>query len=29
MTSTGDLIAALQAREVEKVSQECPFNWTG
>ena len=29
MTSTGTLIAALQAREVEKVSQVCPFNRTG
>jgi hypothetical protein len=29
MTSTGALIAALQAREVEKVSQGCPFNRTG
>jgi hypothetical protein len=26
VTSTGALIAALKAREVEKVSQECPFN---
>jgi hypothetical protein len=29
VTSTGDLIAALKAREVEKVSQGCPFNWVG
>jgi hypothetical protein len=29
VTSTGALIAALQAREVEKVSQRCPFNRTG
>jgi hypothetical protein len=29
MTSTGALIAALKAREVEKVSQGCPFNQTG
>jgi maleate cis-trans isomerase len=29
VTSTGTLIAALQAREVEKVSQVCPFNRTG
>jgi hypothetical protein len=28
VTSTGSLIAALQAREVE-VSQGCPFNRTG
>jgi hypothetical protein len=26
VTSTRDLIAALKAREVEKVSQGCPFN---
>jgi hypothetical protein len=26
VTSTGALIAALKAREVEKVSQGCPFN---
>jgi hypothetical protein len=26
MTSTGALIAALKAREVETVSQGCPFN---
>jgi hypothetical protein len=26
MTSIGALIAALKAREVEKVSQGCPFN---
>jgi hypothetical protein len=29
VTSTGALIAALQAREVEKVSQGCPFNRIG
>jgi hypothetical protein len=29
VTSTGALIAALKAREVEKVSQGCPFNWIG
>jgi hypothetical protein len=29
MTCTGALIAALQAREFEKVSQGCPFNRTG
>ena len=29
MTSTGALIAALKAREVEKVRQGCPFNRTG
>jgi hypothetical protein len=29
MTSTGALIAALQVRKVEKVSQGCPFNRTG
>jgi hypothetical protein len=28
MTSTGALIAALQARKVEKVSQGCPLNRT-
>jgi hypothetical protein len=28
-TSTGALIAALKAREVEKVSQGCPFNRIG
>jgi hypothetical protein len=28
LTSTGALIAALKAREVEKVSQGCPFNRT-
>ena len=27
VTSTGALIAAIKAREVEKVSQGCPFNW--
>jgi hypothetical protein len=27
--STGALIAALKAREVEKVSEGCPFNWIG
>jgi hypothetical protein len=29
VTSTGALIAALKAREVEKVSQGCPFNRIG
>jgi putative intracellular protease/amidase len=29
VTSTGSLIAALKAREVEKVSQGCPFNRIG
>jgi hypothetical protein len=29
VTSTGTLIAALKAREVEKVSQGCPFNRIG
>jgi maleate cis-trans isomerase len=29
VTSTGALIAALKAREVEKVSQVCPFNRIG
>jgi hypothetical protein len=29
VTSAGALIAALKAREVEKVSQGCPFNWIG
>jgi maleate cis-trans isomerase len=29
VTSTGALIAALKAREVEKVNQECPFNRMG
>jgi hypothetical protein len=29
MTNTGALIAALKAREVEKVSHGCPFNQTG
>jgi maleate cis-trans isomerase len=29
VTSTGALIAALKAREVEKVSQRCPFNRIG
>jgi hypothetical protein len=29
MTSTGALIAALKAREVEKVSQGCPFKRIG
>jgi hypothetical protein len=29
MTSTGTLIAALKAREVEKVSQGCPFDGIG
>jgi hypothetical protein len=29
MTSTGTLIAALKAREVQKVSQGCPFNRIG
>jgi hypothetical protein len=27
--SAGALIAALKVREVEKVSQGCPFNWMG
>jgi maleate cis-trans isomerase len=29
VTSTGALIAALKAREVEEVSQGCPFNRIG
>ena len=29
VTSAGALIAALKAREVEKVSQGCPFNRIG
>jgi hypothetical protein len=29
VTSTGALIAALKTREVEKVSQGCPFNRIG
>jgi hypothetical protein len=29
VTSTGALIAALKVREVEKVSQGCPFNRIG
>jgi hypothetical protein len=29
VTSTGALIADLKAREVEKVSQGCPFNQIG
>jgi hypothetical protein len=29
VTRTGALIAALKAREVEKVSQGCPFNRIG
>jgi hypothetical protein len=29
VTSAGALIAALKAREVEKVSQGCPFNRVG
>jgi hypothetical protein len=29
VTSTGALIAVLKAREVEKVSQGCPFNRIG
>jgi hypothetical protein len=29
VTSTGALIAALKAREVEKVSHGCPFNRIG
>jgi hypothetical protein len=29
MTSTGALIAPLQTREVDKVSQGCPFNRIG
>jgi hypothetical protein len=29
VTSTGALIATLKAREVEKVSQGCPFYRTG
>jgi hypothetical protein len=29
VTSTGALIAALKAKEVEKVSQGCPFNRIG
>jgi hypothetical protein len=29
VTSTGALIAALKAREIEKVSQGCPFNRIG
>jgi hypothetical protein len=29
VTSTGALIAAVKAREVEKVSQGCPFNRIG
>jgi hypothetical protein len=29
VTSTGALIAALKAREVEKVSQGCPFDRIG
>jgi hypothetical protein len=29
VTSTGTLIAALKVREVEKVSQRCPFNRIG
>jgi hypothetical protein len=28
VTSTGALIAALKVREIEKVSQGCPFNQT-